>query len=583
MAFTFAIWSGRAGCYRRGVVGAELPGGTQQQVSRSCGEGLDCRHGAGGGLEGGLPSSPLPAEAGAGIMDGGGAGAANSHVAPGGGQAYVRGERAERSGPASRQPPHVHAGRSKDGGGRGARWRNGGGVPGSRRPQSHFMHASRAAGVGITPDVGSVFEAELTASQVSEVVNDLRVRDALPTSLDRGRQPGSWREAARNARALLNVYMTVFRTRRAEGQAGEGSSASAGPPQATETPKEKPPADSYEVVERAPDKQLALSADMLQGLTSVQALRREHIRESPFKDLVTATHDERERRLDGEIAYLVAQYGQGATAYLMSNGMSVGKVRGYGVPTALAGVRGHLDRRAQTWVESVFGWERAADPQYIAEAQRLKFSVVVGGLARCLGRVLVAVAGVARAEDVLGEDRDFDMQSNLLKIPHTLTNAGLRSTCRHFTRRVAFALQAYRGQPGAEPPSLRAIAAEMGGPVLDKRLQDAEYARKSEEHFDRLRSGLEERVRVLEGRLTRSARQPGGGAPAPGAAAGREPQRPGGERSRWSARAVEPGRATTAPVEPEASLLASWRPRHDGDAPSGSAVPNGEKPERTSD
>lgn len=58
-----------------------------------------------------------------------------------------------------------------------------------------------------------------------------------------------WLSASRNARALLNTYTTCFREKRdAPGPApaiAEGSSLG------VEPPKEKPPPDSFEVIESA--------------------------------------------------------------------------------------------------------------------------------------------------------------------------------------------------------------------------------------------------------------------------------------------------------------------------------------------
>ncbi|KAL3914077.1 MAG: hypothetical protein SGPRY_007750, partial [Prymnesium sp.] len=130
--------------------------------------------------------------------------------------------------------------------------------------------------------------------------------------------PRDWRETARNARALLDVYLSVFRARKPDSQGGKGVVAAAGA--AGDRINDKPPADSHEVVEaasKAADRQLALPADLLQGVTS---------------DPAAAPQNEKDRQLSGEIIrYLVDQYGQGAAAYLTLNGMSVG----YGVPTAL--------------------------------------------------------------------------------------------------------------------------------------------------------------------------------------------------------------------------------------------------------
>ncbi|KAL3927323.1 MAG: hypothetical protein SGPRY_002875 [Prymnesium sp.] len=125
------------------------------------------------------------------------------------------------------------------------------------------------------------------------------------------------------------------------------------------------------------------------------------------------------------------------------------------------------------------------------------------GLARCMGRVLFASRAAEGEEAVLGVSRDFDVQTNLLRIPHTMSNSGLRSTCRHLSRKIAFSLQTYHSRPGESLPNIRAIAAETGGAVLEKRLQDSEYERKSADHVARMQKGFEERMRALERRVPR--------------------------------------------------------------------------------
>ena len=474
--------------------------------------------------------------------------------------------------------------------------------------QDHFMRASGAAALGVAPGEDLVLAAELMAAHVAAMVGDLLARQALPARLvvTADSVVRDWREAARNARTLLSAYSVCFREKKGPAAAEAVAEAGAG----GERARERPPPDSFEVVElasRAADRQLAVSADMLQGVTSLAALRREHARESSFKDLASSSQARRDREIAGELQYFVSQYGQEAAAYLVSNGMSVGRVRGAGVPTSLAGARGHLERYARAWVDSVFGRERAADGQYAADAHRLSLSVLTGvvagdgpeaaeavivrllggskpneladirregggvsdgtlgsltgeaahfsvrtayhlwaqGVALCLGRVLVAASADMEGGEsaVLGAGRDFDVQSNLLKIPHTLSNAGLRSTCRHFPRRLAFAMQAFRAQPGAQLPQVRAIAAETGGPVLEKRIQDTEYERTSALQLDVLKAGFEERVRSLESRL---ARAKSAAAVAQRGAAGEEPRR---GRSRWGPRASEgPAEQVPAPA-----------------------------------
>ncbi|KAL3929336.1 MAG: hypothetical protein SGPRY_002003 [Prymnesium sp.] len=205
------------------------------------------------------------------------------------------------------------------------------GFPG---PPAHIiMHVSGASGVGFQPDLGSSLEAELLVANVTALVDDLLARGALPARLvgtppqaDCGRRCGT--------PGRCSARTPQYSIRRGDvGCSGAGVTAEAGP--SVDRSKEKPPADSFEAVEaasKAVDKQLAVPADM--------ALRVEHMRDSAFKDLVTATKEERECQLDG--------------------------------------VRGHLERRALGWVESVFGKERAADAQYVVEAQKLGVSVMTG-------------------------------------------------------------------------------------------------------------------------------------------------------------------------------------------------------------
>ncbi|KAL3929195.1 MAG: hypothetical protein SGPRY_002058 [Prymnesium sp.] len=237
----------------------------------------------------------------------------------------------------------------------------------------------------------------------------------------------SWQDAARNARALISGYTTLRL-----GRAGE--------------------------------RQLAVQVDLLHGVTALETLRREHVRSSFFKNLTHSSHEERERELD-------------------------------------AGVRCHLERRAQPWVELSFGKERASDAQILAEAQKLRLSVLTGviagdgpeaavsGLARCMGRVLVALRSEDSDEAVLGASRDFDVQSNLLRIPHTM-------------RSIA------RAPASESSPDIRAFAAEMGGAVLEKRLQDYEYERRSADYLAKMKEGFEERMRAIERRLPRGGVSP---------------------------------------------------------------------------
>lgn len=62
-----------------------------------------------------------------------------------------------------------------------------------------------------------------------------------------------------------------------------------------------------------------------------------------------------------------------------------------------------------------------------------------------------------------GRPRGFDVHSNLLRIPRTKSNSGMRSTCRHPAQTLAYDMQACRLRSGELLPNVRAIAAEVGG------------------------------------------------------------------------------------------------------------------------
>lgn len=69
---------------------------------------------------------------------------------------------------------------------------------------------------------------------------------------------------------------------------------------------------------------------------------------------------------------------------------------------------------------------------------RTAYQLWAQDVAGCLGRVLMAARPSESAEAVLGAKRDFDVLSNLLRIPHTMSNDGLRSTSRHFSAGAGF-------------------------------------------------------------------------------------------------------------------------------------------------
>ncbi|KAL3900028.1 MAG: hypothetical protein SGPRY_012535 [Prymnesium sp.] len=149
----------------------------------------------------------------------------------------------------------------------------------------HFTRASGAASLGVAPGADAVLEADMMVEHVAAMVEDLLAQRCRSFC---GRS-SPWREAAaRNSRSLLSSYTACFRERRG---AGAIAAAAGGSQLLTGPHKEKPPADSFEVVEpatRAADRQLAVSTDLLQGLTAVAALRREHVRESRFKNITSS-------------------------------------------------------------------------------------------------------------------------------------------------------------------------------------------------------------------------------------------------------------------------------------------------------
>lgn len=193
---------------------------------------------------------------------------------------------------------------------------------------------------------------------------------------------------------------------------------------------------------KAVERQLAVPANVLQGVTSLATLQREHLRPSAFKDL-TMSHEQREDDLECELHYLtislIAQYGQGAGTYLVSNGMPLGKVRGAGVLASLAGDRSHLERRAQSWVEAVFGRQRASDTQLASEAHRPRHSilkgVVTGDSPEAAESVAVRLLGGLTKPNEMADIRREDSVSEG-------TLGSLTGDAAHFSIRAAYQLWA---------------------------------------------------------------------------------------------------------------------------------------------
>lgn len=137
--------------------------------------------------------------------------------------------------------------------------------------------------------------------------------------------------------------------------------------------------EAYEEVvatTKAGEREAAVSAELLQELSADATLRREFCRPSVFASLATSTTTQRDNALAGELSYYLTTYRQGASAYLVSNGMSTTKLRGRGVPASLAGLRTHLHLRASAWVENQFGSARAHERR--AEVHKLAVSLSTG-------------------------------------------------------------------------------------------------------------------------------------------------------------------------------------------------------------
>lgn len=220
---------------------------------------------------------------------------------------------------------------------------------------------------------GSSLEAELLLDDLTQMENKLVEVGLMPFGVNEP-PPMSWGDAAENAVSLLAA---VVRMRRLTGSSNSAQAEATLEPRTGQ--RDKPPVDSFQPVKvatKSADLALAVDPMVVESLTTVRALRNEHLRDSPFKSLTGSSMLERDAALPGELAHFLATYGQASSAYLVSNGMAIAELRGPGVPTALAGVRAHLLRRASMLVDEHFGAERAWSMR--AEAERLALSMLTG-------------------------------------------------------------------------------------------------------------------------------------------------------------------------------------------------------------
>lgn len=219
---------------------------------------------------------------------------------------------------------------------------------------------------------GTPLEADLLLDDLARVEQELGQANLLPFDVNCP-TPSDWDEAAENAVTLMAATVRLTRERRSTAPQRERE-AILEPRTGT---KEKAPIDSFQpikVASKGADMAGAVDPIIVEALTTMPTLRSEHLRSSPFKSLTSSSTEERDAALPGELVHFLSSYGQAASAYLVSNGMSLAELRGPGVPTALAGVRAHLLRKATSLVDEHFGAERASAMR--SEAERLSLSML---------------------------------------------------------------------------------------------------------------------------------------------------------------------------------------------------------------
>ncbi|KAL3908260.1 MAG: hypothetical protein SGPRY_009870, partial [Prymnesium sp.] len=310
--------------------------------------------------------------------------------------------------------------------------------------------------------------------------------------------PTNWTDAARHARPLLSTYKTSFRAKKAPvvGAAAEAETSLKG---RAEKSKEKPPPGSYEVVEAAShaggERQLAVQVDLLQGVTALELLRREHLRCSSFKGLTSTRRDknatgnltascciswvktasEQQRiyhlELRASPPLRLERQSLPGEELLMHNvvkqTLSENEREALRARELVRKARQRLEQQKDTKHQALQQAYKAEKDARAAHSQKLKLSVltgvVFGGGQNPWWFNCSAAVRAAEGEDaVLGVS--LGQTSNLLSIPQTMPNSGLRSTtCRHLPRKIiAFSLQqAHRSRTGELLSYVRAIASEV--------------------------------------------------------------------------------------------------------------------------
>ncbi|KAL3930252.1 MAG: hypothetical protein SGPRY_001618 [Prymnesium sp.] len=208
----------------------------------------------------------------------------------------------------------------------------------------------------------------------------------------------SWEEGVQFLMKLLAESSSLFRTRRVAGASMAASGGMVVSPQVggsgREAASEKPPVGSFKAVTVAADKHKAgaCRSELLEGMAAVESLRREHLRQSAFKDVSLSTVATRDAELTGELTYFHSSYGQGALAYIMSNGMCTSTLSGSGVPMALHNVRAHLLARARKVIDGALGEAKASAIGGRVDALEVGF---LAGVSSDLAKECVALLGGA--------------------------------------------------------------------------------------------------------------------------------------------------------------------------------------------
>lgn len=153
---------------------------------------------------------------------------------------------------------------------------------------------------------GSPLEAGLLLDDLSKIEQGLSEAGLLPFGAN-DPIPNGWEEAAENAVALMAATIRLTRARHTPSPRSPTDAAL----EPRTGQKEKPPADSFQplkVASKSADMAAAVDPMVIDVLTTVQTLRREHVRDSPFKSLTTCSTRERDLALPGELAHFLSSY-----------------------------------------------------------------------------------------------------------------------------------------------------------------------------------------------------------------------------------------------------------------------------------